>query len=58
MKLGQIEQLLKEAVDKNPSQKMLVRADGEAQFKHVAAAINTARSVGIPKTNIGYKTPR
>ena len=58
MKLGQIEQLLKEAVDKNPSQKMLVRADGGAQFKHVAAAINAARSVGIPKTNIGYKTPR
>ena len=58
MKLVQIEQLLKEAVDKNPSQKMLVRADDEAQLKYVAAAINAARSVGIPKANIGYKTSR
>ena len=55
IKLDQIRQLLKEAVDKNSSQKVLVRADGEAQFKHVAAALNAAKSVGIPKANIGYK---
>jgi len=55
IQLDQIRQLLKEAVDKNPSQKVLVRADGEAQFKHVAAALNAAKSVGIPKANIGYK---
>ena len=55
IQLDQIRQLLKEAVDKNPSQKVLVRADGEAQFKHVAAAFDAARRVGIPKANIGYK---
>ena len=54
IQLDQIRQLLKEAVDKNPSQKVLVRADGEAQFKHVAAALDAARRVGIPKANIGY----
>ena len=55
IKLDQIRQLLKEAVDKNPSQKALVRADGEAQFKHVTAALDAARRVGIPKANIGYQ---
>ena len=54
MNLEQISQLLKEAVDKNPSQKVLVRADGEAQFKHVAAVLQVARSVGIPKANFGF----
>ena len=48
IQLDQIRQLLKEAVDKNPSQKVLVRADGEAQFKHVTAALDAARRVGIP----------
>ncbi len=55
IQLDQIRQLLKEAVDKNPSQKVLVRADGEAQFKHVAAALDAARRLGIPKANIGYQ---
>ena len=55
MNLEQIAQLLKEAVEKNASQKVLVRADGETQFKHVAAALNAAKSGGIPKANIGYK---
>ena len=54
MNLEQISQLLKESVDKNPSQKVLVRADGEAQSKHVAAALNAAKSVGIPKANIAF----
>ena len=55
MNLEQIEQLLKEAVEKNASQRVLMRADGEAQFKYVAAAFDAARRVGIPKANIGYK---
>ena len=55
IKLDQIRQMLKEAVDKNPSQKVLVRADGEAQFMHVTAALDAARRVGIPKANIGYQ---
>ena len=55
MNLEQIEQLLKEAVEKNASQRALVHADGEAQFKYVAAAFDAARRVGIPKANIGYK---
>ena len=55
IQLDQIRQLLKEAVDKNPSQKVLVRADGEAQFKHVTAALDAARRMGIPKANIGYQ---
>ena len=54
MNLEQISQLLKEAVDKNPSQKVLVRADGEAQFKHVAAVLQVARSMGIPQANIAF----
>ncbi len=52
IKLNQISQLLKESVDKNPSQKVLVRADGEAQSKHVAAVLQVARAMGIPKANI------
>ena len=52
MNLEQIAQLLKEAVEKNASQRVLLRADGEAQFIHVAAALNAAKSVGIPKANI------
>ena len=55
MNLEQIEQLLKEVVEKNASQRVLMRADGEAQFKYVAAAFDAARRVGIPKANIGYK---
>ena len=58
MNLEQIAQLLKEAVEKNASQRVLLRADGEAQFNYVAAALNAAKSVGIPKANIGYKAPR
>jgi len=53
--LEQISQLLKKAVDKNPSQKVLVRADGEAQFKHVAAAVSAAKSAGVKEAHIGYK---
>ena len=55
MNLEQISQLLKEAVDKNPSQKVLVRADGEAQFKHVTAAVSAAKSAGVKEAHIGYK---
>ena len=55
MKLNQIEPLLKEAVQKNPNQKVVVCADSEAQYKHVAAAVDVAKAVGIPKVNIGYQ---
>ena len=55
MNLEQIAQLLKEAVERNAGQRVLVRADGEAQFNHVAGALNAAKSVGISKANIGYK---
>ena len=54
MNLEQIAQLLKEAVERNAGQRVLVRADGEAQFNHVAGALNAAKSVGISKANIGY----
>ena len=55
IKLDQIRQLLKESVDKNPSQKVRVRADGEAPFKHVAAVDQVARSVGVSEVNIASK---
>ncbi len=55
MELNQIEPLLKEAVQKNPNQKVVVCADSEAQYKHVAAAVDVAKAVGIPKVNIGYQ---
>jgi biopolymer transport protein ExbD len=55
MNLEQIAQLLKEAVEQNASQRVLLRVDGEAQFKRVSAALNAARSVGIPRANIGYQ---
>ena len=54
IKLNQIRQLLKESVDKNSGRKVLVRADGEAQFEHVTAVLQVARSVGIPKANIAF----
>jgi len=55
MNLEQIAQLLKEAVERNAGQRVLVRADGEAQFKYVAAALDAARRVGIPGAITGYK---
>ena len=55
MNLEQIAQLLKEAVERNAGQRVLVRADGEAQFKYVAAALDAARRVGVPGAITGYK---
>ena len=55
MNLEQISQLLKEAVDKNPSQKVLVRGDGDALYKHVAAAVAAAKGAGVKEAHIGYK---
>mgnify|MGYP001269438050 CR=1 FL=1 len=55
MSLDGIKLKLKAAVEKDPDQRVLVRADGEARHKHVAAAVAAAKGVGIHKNHIGYK---
>ncbi len=55
MKLDQIRIKLKEEVQKNPDQKVLVRGDGMARHKHVAAAVAAAKGAGVIETHIGYK---
>ena len=55
MKLDQIRIKLKEEVRKNPEQKVLVRGDGMARHKHVAAAVAAAKGAGVIEAHIGYK---
>ena len=47
MKLDQIEILLEKAVQKDPDQKVLVRADGDALNRYVNGAVITARAAGV-----------
>ena len=55
MKLDQIRIKLKEEVQKDPDQKVLVRGDGMARHKHVAAAVAAAKGAGVIEAHIGYK---
>ncbi len=55
MKIGQIEILLHEAVLKDPEQKVLVRADGDALYRYVNNAVITARGAGVIKTHLLVK---
>ena len=55
MELDQIRIKLKEEVQKNPDQKVLVRGDGDALHKHVAAAVAAAKGAGVKEAHIGYK---
>ncbi len=55
MQLDQIEILLKKAVLKDPEQKVLVRADGDALYRYVNNAVITARGAGVIKTHLLVK---
>ena len=53
--LDQIRVKLREEVQRNPDQKVLVRGDGEALHKDVAAAVAAAMGAGVNEAHIGYK---
>ena len=55
MKLDQIRIKLREEVQKDANQKVLVRGDGDALHKHVAAAVAAAKGAGVIESHIGYK---
>ena len=55
MKLDQIRIKLREEVQKDAGQKILVRGDGDAFHKHVAAAVAAAKGAGVIESHIGYK---
>ncbi|MDP7010984.1 MAG: biopolymer transporter ExbD [Verrucomicrobiota bacterium] len=55
MKLDQIRIKLSEEVQKDAGQKVLVRGDGDALHKHVAAAVAAAKGAGVIESHIGYK---
>ena len=55
MKLDQIRIKLREEVQKDAGQKVLVRGDGDALHKHVAAAVAAAKGAGVIESHIGYK---
>ncbi|MFP6667304.1 MAG: biopolymer transporter ExbD, partial [Pirellulales bacterium] len=55
MKLDQIEILLEKAVQKDPDQKVLVRADGDALYRYVNDAVITARGAGVIETHLLVK---
>ena len=55
MNLDQIRIKLREEVQKDSDQKVLVRGDGDALHKHVAAAVAAAKGAGVIESHIGYK---
>ena len=55
MRLDNIKLKLRAAAEEDPEQRVLVRADGEARHKHVAAAVAAAKGSGIHRNPIGYK---
>jgi len=52
--LEQVHQIIKEAVQGNANQKVLIRGDKYAYHGHVANAIATCRDAGVREVNIGY----
>ncbi|MHC4943133.1 MAG: ExbD/TolR family protein [Planctomycetota bacterium] len=53
--LDEVRQVLSDAIQQNPSQKVLIRGDREALHGYVAAVVGTCKSVGIQEANIGYQ---
>jgi len=53
--LDGLREIMSRAVQGNPNQKVLVRADKQALHGYVAAAVSTCREVGIRHANIGYE---
>ncbi|MEQ9823868.1 MAG: biopolymer transporter ExbD [Puniceicoccaceae bacterium] len=56
MDLEGLNEELIDVVQRNPDQKVLVRADRNALHGQVAQAIASCRRVGISEANIGYMT--
>jgi biopolymer transport protein ExbD len=56
MDLPSLQEELVAVVQRNPDQKVLVRADRNALHGQVAQAIAACRRVGISEANIGYMT--
>jgi len=56
--LDELRQIMAKAVQSNPGQKVLVRADKQALHGFVATAVSTCKEVGIHQANIGYELPR
>jgi biopolymer transport protein ExbD len=46
------------AMETDPDQKLLIRADQEALHGYVARAISTCRHAGAQEANIGYQVPK
>ncbi len=49
-----MQELVREAVKKNPDRKVLIRADREALHGYVAKAVAACRHAGIAEAHIGY----
>ena len=54
MNIGEVRRTVKEAVTKDPEQKVLVRGDKKAFHEYVAAAVRVCNEVGVERANIGY----
>ena len=54
MRLSDIQREMKQMLNRNPQQKVLVRGDKNALHGHVAAAVAACKASGIMDANIGY----
>jgi len=52
--LMQLSETVREAVEKDPAQKVLIRGDRWAYHEQVAAAARVCRNAGLLKAQIGY----
>ena len=50
--------LIKDSLDEDADQKVLIRADQETLHGYVAKAVSTCRHAGIIEANIGYQLPK
>jgi len=50
----EMESMIREAVEKDPGRKVLIRADQEALHGYVAKAVAACRHAGIAEAHIGY----
>ena len=57
VKLEELRQQVKAAVDENPDQKVLIRGDENARHGAVAQALLTCKGAGVDEANIGYEVP-
>lgn len=50
----ELERIVREAVESDPQQKVLIRGDRAARHEFVAAAVRACRQAGVAQANIGY----